>query len=177
MSSPWTAPGADRSEPSHRTGERAALEEWLEYQRSTLLIKCAGLTGDQLAVRAVPPSTISLLGLVRHMSEVERWWLRMHVAREALDDIYCTEERPDADFDDADATRAATDLQAYVSEVAAARIAVAGADLDDVVASRGHKPENTRNVRWIYLHMIEEYARHNGHADLVRERVDGTTGD
>ncbi len=88
MTEKWRAPAAERADPDPIAGERAALEQWLDYHRSTLLVKCAGLTADQLERRAVAPSALSLLGLVRHLTEVERWWFRMHAGREQLDFPY-----------------------------------------------------------------------------------------
>ena len=139
-------------------------------------MKCAGLTADQLKTRAVPPSALSLLGLVRHMTEVERWWFRMHAGGEQIAFEY-SNENESADFDELDDADAQGDLERFVREVAAAREVVRGRSLDDVVASRGHDPERVRDIRWIYIHMIEEYARHNGHADLIRECIDGRVGD
>jgi uncharacterized damage-inducible protein DinB len=176
MTDPWTAPAADRADPPLVSGERAALEAWLDLHRMTLLHKCAGLTAEQLKERAVPPSGLSLLGLVRHLTEVERWWFRMHGAGEDLDWPY-DPDQTGADFDDLDDADARANLDAYVAEIDAARAAVAGKGLDETVPSRGHHPERRRDVRWLYLHMIEEYARHNGHADLLRERIDGSVGD
>ena len=176
MTESWTAPAVERADADRIAPERAALEQWLDFHRSTLLTKCAGLTAEQLKTRAVPPSALSLLGLVRHMTEVERWWFRMHVGGEDLAFPY----DPDStglDFDEVEEADAAANLEAYWEEVAAARAACAGKDLDLVVPSRGDHPERTRDVRWIYVHMIEEYARHNGHADLLREVVDGVTGE
>lgn len=173
----WAAPAVERAEPDRLTGEREALEQWLDFHRATLLWKCAGLTAEQLKARPVPPSRLSLLGLVRHMVEVERWWFRRHAGGERIGEHYCSPDNPDADFDDVDGADPAADLETYRRECDAARAAVAGKDLDEVVPSQGDHPERTRNIRWIYLHMIEEYARHNGHADLVRECVDGATGD
>jgi hypothetical protein len=176
MSETWTAPGIERSEPDLVAGERRSLEQWLDYHRATLLTKCAGLTAVQLKARAVPPSRLSLLGLVRHMVEVERWWFRMHAAGEEIGFIY----DPDAvglDFEEIEGADAAADLETFRRECDAARAAVAGRSLDDVVPSRGDHPERERDVRWLYVHMIEEYARHNGHADLLREAIDGATGD
>src|SRR6266700_1409047 len=135
MSSLWTAPAIDRAWPEGPAAEREALERWLDFHRDTLRAKCAGLTADQLKQRSVPPSKLSLLGLVRHMTEVERWWFRIHAADEDV---------------------------AFQREVELARAAVRGKQLDDVVRSHGHHPANVRDIRWIYLHMIEEYARHNG---------------
>ncbi len=176
MTDEWTAPVLQRADPDRVAGERRALEQWLDYHRVTLQRKCGGLTAEQLKRRAVPPSTLSLLGLVRHMTEVERWWFRMHAAGEELPFPY-DPGQTGADFDDVADADAAENLEAYRREIDAARAAVADKDLDDVVPSRGDHPERTRDVRWIYLHMIEEYARHNGHADLLRESIDGLTGD
>jgi uncharacterized damage-inducible protein DinB len=175
MTEIWTAPRAERIEPATVAGERESLEQWVDYHRATLLTKCAGLTEQQLKQRAVPPSRLSLLGLVRHMLEVERWWFRMHANGEDLTFPY----DPDAaglDFEQLDEADAAADLSAYQRECESARAAVAGRSLDEVVPSRRNPPGPERDIRWIFVHMIEEYARHNGHADLLREAIDGETG-
>jgi uncharacterized damage-inducible protein DinB len=165
-------------EPPLVSGERESLEAWLDYHRATLLTKCAGLTAGQLKQRAVPPSRLSLLGLVRHMTDVERWWLRIHAADRDMPFAYYTREgNPDADFDDLETAEAEANLAAFQREIEEARAAARGKELDEVVPSHGHHPERVRTIRWIYQHMIEEYARHNGHADLLRERIDGVTGD
>jgi hypothetical protein len=176
MSEIWTAPEVERIEPDRIADERTSFEQWLDYHRATLLTKCAGLTAVQLKRRAVPPSRLSLLGLVRHMVEVERWWFRMHAAGEEVGFVY----DPDGvglDFEEIDGADAAEDLATFRRECAAARVAVAARALDEVVPSRGDHPERLRDIRWIFVHMIEEYARHNGHADLLREAIDGATGD
>jgi uncharacterized damage-inducible protein DinB len=177
MTTNWTAPTVERIDPDPISGEREALEQWLDYHRTTLLMKCAGLTAIQLTARSVPPSTMSLLGLVRHMVEVERWWFRIYADGQDLAPPYSTDGDQDADFDGAAEDGAESDLARFQREVQAAREAVAGKGLDDVVPSRGDHPLQPRDIRWIYVHMIEEYARHNGHADLIRERIDGATGD
>jgi uncharacterized damage-inducible protein DinB len=157
-------------------GERRALEGWLEYHRATLLHKCAGLTGDQLIERAVAPSSLSLLGLVRHMTEVERGWFRRNSGGQSeLGEVYCTEEERDGDFDLTNASGAETDLATFAAECALATQAVAGKSLDDTFTHP--RTGNSIDLRWVYVHMIEEYARHNGHADLLREQIDGATGD
>ena len=176
MTDTWTAPAVDRTEPDRIADERTSLEQWMDYHRATLLMKCAGLTAEQLKLRPAPPSTLSLLGLVRHMVEVEQWWFRMHAAGEDVTFPF----DPDSvglDFDAVDDADAAANLDYFRAECDRCRAAVADKTLDDVVPSRGDHPERTRDIRWIYVHMIEEYARHNGHADLLRELVDGTTGD
>jgi uncharacterized damage-inducible protein DinB len=177
MATEWTAPSVARVEPDLIAGERQSLEQWLEFHRETLLMKCAGLSAEQLKARPVPPSSLSLLGLVRHMTEVEQWWFRMHAGTEQIEFAYSTEPYETADFEEIDGADAEADLDRFRSELAAARAAVMEKGLDDVVASRGHHADKTRDIRWIYLHMIEEYARHNGHADLIRECIDGVVGD
>jgi Protein of unknown function (DUF664) len=173
----WTAPQVSRTEPARVAGERESLEAWLDFHRATLLSKCAGLTGEQLKRRAVPPSTLSLLGLVRHMREVERGWFRIHGANQDMEFPYSSEGNEEGDFNDLEDADPAADLAAFQRETELAREAVAGKSLDEVVPSHGHHPERVRDIRWIYLHMIEEYARHNGHADIIREQIDGVTGD
>src|SRR5262249_11046207 len=111
------------------------------------------------------------------MTDVERWWFRVHGTNQEMTFRYFTEDNLDADFEDLDEPDAPAVLAAFWEEVGQARAAVRDLDLDHVVPSHGHHPERVRDLRWIYIHMIEEYARHNGHADLLRERIDGVTGD
>ncbi len=177
MEDPWPVEVPERIDPNRLSSEKQALDEWVDFHRATLLMKCQGLSARQLKTRSVEPSSLTLLGLVRHMSEVERGWFRRHAAREDIDFHYSNDENPDADLLDVDDADASADLAHYVAECALSRAATADLSLDDVVQSRGHYADRTRNIRWIYLHMIEEYARHNGHADLLRERLDGATGD
>lgn len=174
----WTAPAVDRPTIPTVAPEREAAEGLLEYHRATLLWKCAGLTADQLRTRAVPPSSMSLLGLVRHMTEVERYWFRRGVAAERVSFHYWSDSSPDGDFDEVDRADAEADFATYLAEVDAARAIQAAHGFDDTFVRRhGDGTEETLDVRALVLHMIEEYARHNGHADLLREVVDGTTGD
>ena len=175
MTITWTAPDVERPAGANVAPERQAIEELLEYHRATLLWKCAGLTGEQLARRSVPPSSMSLLGLVRHMAEVERVWFRDRLAGEDVGRVYGPW---DTDFDEADAAGAEADFATYAAEADAARAVQAAHGLDDTfVVHRRDGSEETIDVRALLLHMIEEYARHNGHADLLRESVDGNTGD
>ncbi|HZB32021.1 MAG TPA: DinB family protein [Streptosporangiaceae bacterium] len=172
----WTAPDAVRADPPLVGAERSLLEHYLDYHRQTLLMKCAGLTPEQLVARAVPPSTMTLLGLVRHLAEVERSWFRRRLAGEEIDYLYVdVESNPDGEFDDVDPAHAERDFDIYRREVESARAVAAGRSLDDTFAHRYRDVE--MSLRWLYLHMIEEYARHNGHADLLRERIDGATGE
>jgi hypothetical protein len=173
----WTAPEVKRPEPPLVAGERESLDAWLDFHRATLLGRCSGLTAGQLKEHAVPPSGLTLLGLVRHMTDVERWWFRVHGTNQDMTARYYTEDNLNGDFDDLDEPDAPAVVAAFWEEVGLARAAVRDLDLDHVVPSHGHHAERVRNLRWIYVHMIEEYARHNGHADLLRERIDGVTGD
>ncbi len=145
----------------------------LDFHRSTLLMKCAGLTGEQLARAPIAGSNLSLLGLVRHLSKVERIWFRHRFRGEDVANLYSTPEWPDADFEDLDPARAEAEYAALVAEQQAARDAVAGAALDE---SFTDADGDEVSLRLVFLHMIGEYARHNGHADLVRQAVDGVTG-
>jgi uncharacterized damage-inducible protein DinB len=150
------------------------LEAWLDWHRQTLLMKCAGLSAEQLKRRSVAPSTLTLHGLVRHMAEVEREWFRIGVAGQAISSLYSTEAWPTADFDDLEAADPATDFATFAEEVRLAQAVTVGCSLDDTFVRPQRGVEI--NLRWVYVHMIEEYARHNGHADLLRECIDGVTG-
>ncbi|MET8945957.1 DinB family protein [Streptomyces sp. NPDC004542] len=167
----------EREEPAQDADERTMLEGWLEYHRRTLAWKCEGLTDEQLRTASVPPSELSLMGLVRHMAEVERGWFRKVLAGEDPGPIYYSEEDQDGEFH---LTEADTWQEAYgtwQAEIGMARRHAAGFGLDDLSKGTGRSTGEPFSLRWIYSHMIEEYARHNGHADLIRERLDGATGD
>jgi hypothetical protein len=125
--------------------------------------------------RAVEPSNLSLLGLVRHLAEVERSWFRRRIDGQDLAYLYCDDDRPDTDLDDVDSADPAEAFAAYAREVELARVTVSAHPLDEIFFHSAYKRD--MDVRGVYLHMIEEYARHNGHADLLRERIDGVTGD
>jgi hypothetical protein len=166
--SPATAPGS----------ERESLEAWLEFHRATLLMKCEGLTPEQLVTASCPPSSLSLLGLVRHMTGVEPWFHDFDGQPEMECEVFGEEDcwQPTTEH-------VVRDLASYTASVERARAAAAGRDLDDLtdqhhwVADGQPKVLKPTSLRWVYQHMIEEYARHNGHADLIRERIDGAVGD
>jgi uncharacterized damage-inducible protein DinB len=167
----------ERSEPAPDADERTMLEGWLDYHRRTLAWKCEGLTDDQLRTASVPPSQLSLMGLVRHMAEVERSWFRRVLTGEDAGPLYFTEADRDGEFH---LTEADTWQQAYATwqaEIDVARRNAAGFALDDLSRGRSRHTGEPFTLRWIHTHMIEEYARHNGHADLLRERIDGATGE
>lgn len=148
------------------------LDAALDHQRQTLMHKCGGLTSDQLTLRVVEPSSLTLLGLVRHLAEVELTWFRRRFAGLDVPYHYFDEASPEDDFDDLDTADAAADLATFGEEVRLAKATVAGRSLDDTFVHLGSE----RSLRSVYLRLIAEYARHNGHADLIRERIDGQTG-
>lgn len=156
--------------------ERATLLRYLEQYRSTLASKCADLDAEQLARRSVPPSTLSLLGLLRHMAEVERSWFRRLSGEDAAG-IYYTEDDVDGDFTDAvaDDDVVAHAWRSWRDQTAFAdRFVEAHPDLGFEATTPSGRPVQLRDV---LVHLIEEYARHCGHADLLRETIDGRVGD
>jgi len=155
--------------------ERATLTEFLRFQRLTLQLKCEGLDAEQLARRSVEPSTMSLLGLLRHMAEVERGWFRRRFAGNDVPRRYQSEDDPDGDFDGAVPDQAVVDeaWAAWRDEVAFAEQFTRETELDFVGVDSSGSPISLREL---LVHMVEEYARHNGHADLLRERIDGRLG-
>ncbi len=168
---------AQKARPALQAGEREMLAGWMDHHRAILLWKCEGLSDEQLRERAIPPSTLSLLGLVRHMADVERGWFRQVFLGEDVPDVYDRSEDEDADFNFAEGADPAEAFSAFERECAAARKIVAAApDLDALSKKTSQRTGEQFSLRWIVTHMIEEYARHNGHADLLRERIDGTTG-
>ncbi|HEY3482246.1 MAG TPA: DinB family protein [Streptomyces sp.] len=172
---PWIAPDVERSEryPDRRNEpEQEMLRDWLDWHRATLLRKCAGLDATALARRAVPPSNLSLLGLVRHMADTERGWVRQTFRGQQIPDLYYRPDAKDADFEEAGPATAEEDFERYRAECLAVDAALDGAKLDDTFTFA----EQTMSVRWMWQHLVEEYARHNGHADLLRQVVDGSTG-
>jgi hypothetical protein len=160
-----------RPEDPTSNDEPRMLREWLSFYRGMIAWKSRGLSRDQLIASAVPPSHLSLLGLVRHLSEMERAYLRNGVGGASLPLIYCTEQEPDGDFDgvrDADPDAV---FATWREECARADDAI------DAAPSPDTRGQSARSLRWYLVKVIGEYARHTGHADLIRERIDGVTGD
>jgi uncharacterized damage-inducible protein DinB len=167
----------DRARPAQNAGELEMLTGWLEHHRGILIWKCEGLSAEQLRRRAVEPSTLSLLGLVRHMAEVERGWFQQVFVGEDVPDLYDRSADEDADFNDVDQADPAEAFAEFERECAASRQIVEQAQsLDALSKQPSERTGQPWSLRWIVTHMIEEYARHNGHADLLRERIDGATG-
>ena len=162
-----------RTEPPFVLGERAMLEGWLEFHRATLMLKCEGVSDAGRKARPISTSKLSLHGLVRHMGEVERGWFR----RALLDEpdappIWYDPAIEDSELVPLDDADWESDLTTWLEECERSRVAAAPFSLDDTGNGKGEPC----SLRWIYVHMIEEYARHNGHADLIRELVDGNVG-
>ncbi|MGW6564698.1 DinB family protein [Streptomyces sp. NPDC054975] len=166
-----------RVQPPRTADERATLTAMLQFQRDTLELKCAGLTAEQLKERAAPPSGLSLVGLVRHAAEVERGWFRNVINGEDSRSPWTpagSTDWTDFDVDDLDEAGVAEAFTVWREECARARAVVDAARSLDVCGQVG---EEAYSLRYVIAHMIEEYARHNGHADLLRERLDGVTGE
>lgn len=167
-----------RAEPPTTGAELETLIGFLRWQRETLELKCVDLLPEELARRSVEPSTMSLLGLVRHMADVERGWFRWFMAGEDIPDRFSSEEDPDGAFDGAvaDPSVVTQAWEAWRAEVAWADEFVSTHPDLDLLGKRKDKWRGDMSLRWVLVHMIEEYARHNGHADLLRERIDGRLG-
>lgn len=166
-----------RMDPPLRADERTTLTAFLDYQRATLALKCEGLADDQLRDRAVPPSSLSLLGIVRHMVEVERNWFRPVLGGEEMATVFAPDMDWEAAFRDVATANVPEAFEVWQAECEHSRALVtAAADLE-AGGRRGSRGDASFSLRWVLTHMIEEYARHNGHADLLRERLDGSTGE
>lgn len=166
----WPYPDFD---PVATEGERATLVYFLAWQRAAFEQKCAGLDAEQMARRSVEPSAMSLLGLVRHLAGVEAGWFRTVMAGETRRGPFAETGVADADFHGATADPAEVDeaWRVWRAEVAFADAFVDGAP--DLEITGIEKWRGPLSLRWVLIHMIEEYAQHNGHADLLRERIDG----
>ncbi len=162
-----------RTEPAYVLADREMLEAWLDFHRVTLLLKCEGLDDAGRKARPVPTSRLSLHGLVRHMAEVERnWFSRVLLSAPDTPFIWVDPDVEDSELVPLDDADWQADLAAWHAECERSRANAAAKNLDYTGTRRGEPV----SLRWIYTHMIEEYARHNGHADLVRELVDGAVG-
>jgi uncharacterized damage-inducible protein DinB len=162
--------------PMPATDERVLLGGFIDFQRDTLRWKCQGLADEQLRTRSVPTANVTLLGLLRHMADVERFWFREvwngeHFATE----LFSRTDDRDEDWNDLAADTGAAALARLQAEIELARKNVAATDLD-AVFTREDTGERV-SARWILIHMVEEYSRHNGHADLLREAIDGQVGE
>ncbi|MGH3876035.1 MAG: DinB family protein [Actinophytocola sp.] len=164
----------ERIDPPVTGGERETLRGFLDYHRATLSWKCDGLSDEELRRRSMPPSTLSLLGLVRHLAEVERTWFRKVMAGEDIPNVWSADNDYQVAYDPTGSTRAEA-FAAWQAEVEHARRIEREAESLDVTAPN-KRHGGVVSLRWVLLHLIHEYARHNGHADLLREGVDGTVG-
>jgi hypothetical protein len=169
----WLAPQFERIDEPFTGAERPMLEGFLDYHRASLLMRCSGLTASQLAERSVPPSTLSVLGIVRHLTDVERTYFRIRWGRERIAMYYSTPDRPDDAFDDVDPAFAQRDLERLVAEQNMARRAAADLPLETIFVNERW---GEMSLRWALIHITAEYAAHTGQADLIRERIDGKKG-
>jgi uncharacterized damage-inducible protein DinB len=168
----WNAPPPEPVDGPLTGEDRPMLEGYLAWQRATLLNICAGLTGEQLAQRAIASSNLSLLGLIRHLAKVERIWFRQRAAGEDVEPMYDLALGKDHDYEALDPDEAPDAVARLQQEWQRADASVAEMRFDDVFYHDGVP----FSLRMVYIHMIGEYARHNGHADLLREALDGVTG-
>ncbi|WP_412076650.1 DinB family protein [Streptomyces xanthophaeus] len=164
----------ERISPPMTGDERETLRAYLDFHRATLAMKCEGLTDEQLRRASMPPSTLSLLGLVRHMAEVERHWFRRVLSGEDLPHLWSDTHDFQAAYDASGSSRAEA-FTAWEAEVAHSRRIEAAAESLEVTVLVPRWEEKA-SLRLLMLHLIHEYARHNGHADFLREAIDGTTG-
>lgn len=163
-------PDDDRPHLPQVAGEREALTAQLEHFRATLELKCRDLTPEQALTRSMSPSTMSLHGLVRHLASVERWWFQQNFERRDVRFLFGATD----DFDPPADADFSADLEAWRRECAVSREILAAHDLDDT--ARPLDWSDVVDLRWVVLRMITEYARHCGHADLLREGIDGRVG-
>lgn len=178
MSDRWADPANDPRSYGNPQGEKATLREYLGNYRLTLEMKCGGLDPEQLARRSVPPSSLSLLGLIRHLAQMENhWFQRVLQGRTDLPRLYKTDDDADADFHGAVADPAVVEeaFATWKAQIAAADEWLDALDEDDLGRNVVYGGE-TVSIRDVLVHVVEEYARHAGHADLLRECVDGRTG-
>jgi uncharacterized damage-inducible protein DinB len=162
-----------RVRPTYVLGERELLDGWLEFHRATLLVKCEGLDDAQRKARPIATSDLSLHGLVRHMAETERnWFQRILLRDQAISQIWYDAEATNSSLPSITEADWAADLAVWECECRASSDTASRYDLDYT----GEWREKRVSLKSIYLHMIQEYARHNGHADLIRELLDGSVG-
>ncbi|MGC1418703.1 MAG: DinB family protein [Acidimicrobiales bacterium] len=154
--------------------ERDQLDSWLTSYRETLLVKCNGLTTEQMKRRPVETSSLSLLGIIRHMTFVEQVWFERIFAGKDVIEYYKQADDRDADFNNLDELTVLEVVANYEHAIEVSHEIAQGQDLS--TTSTLEWRHRYVDLRWIFLHMIEEYARHCGHADLIRELIDGVTG-
>ena len=165
----------ERVRPPLVADESTMLTAWLDYHRETLAQKMDRVDPARVREATVAPSTLSLLGLVRHLADNERYWFREVVAGEQVDEYWAPESDPEADFSGAHPDGPDADVAEWRRAVAESRDVMVGRSLDDLTTKVF--PKGRMSLRWVVVPMIEEYARHNGHADLLRERLDGVVGE
>jgi Protein of unknown function (DUF664) len=178
----------ERLELPATAGERTLLTCFLDFQRDALVRKCAGLSDEQLRRRSVASSNLTLLGLVRHLAGVERWYFQSVIEGSSPGSLFEATDDPDEDFNHLDAATGESTFVMWRGEIEQSRRIAAGLPLEHVgtvpgdpieIAAGTSHPTHGRSysLRWVLLHMIDEYARHLGQADIVREAIDGQVGE
>ncbi|HEY5091892.1 MAG TPA: DinB family protein [Acidimicrobiales bacterium] len=156
--------------------EEHSLWTFVDFERATLAMKCAGLSDEQLATVANPPSTLSLLGLLRHMANNERYWYEEIFLGRKVPAHFASKTDEDADFDQLDSMSVSEVVDVWLTQCDVTRSIVKGRSLDEVSVDKPEYLESPANLRFLAMHSIEEYARHCGHADFLRQQIDGSTG-
>jgi hypothetical protein len=164
----------ERVRPPLVADESTMLVAWLDWHRETLAQEVSGVDPERMREATAAPTTLTPLGLVRHMADNERYWFREVVAGEQVEDYWAPEDDPEADFRGAHPDGPEADVAVWRAAVAESRAVLTGRSMDDLCAKES--PAGPGSVRWVVVHMIEEYARHNGHADVLRERLGGVVG-
>jgi len=172
MPNSWTAPSIEPVDGPLTGPDRPILESFLQWERATLVNICAGLTAEQLAMQPVPSTNLSLLGLVRHMAKVERTWFRIRAGATGIDPLYDLALGKDHDFEHIVADDAPAAFEQLQEEWRLGDAAVVDLPMDHTFLNHGED----MSLRMMYVHMIGEYARHNGHADILRQAIDGVSG-
>jgi len=162
---------ASPGDPDQLAPERDLLLDWLAFHRTALARNCAELTPSQLIERSAPPSDLSLLGLVRHLTEMEHWYLEGTLTDGGVGPLYCPNDDPDGDILGLDESMVEPSMARWREQSTASDALLGSVALDDLSRS------GRSTVRWCVLKVLQEYARHNGHADLIRERIDGAIGE
>lgn len=174
----WRATAPSPVDPPPTGAERAMLEGWLDFHRTTLLAKCDGLNDQQRKHRPIATSLMSLHGLMRHTADVERNWFQRAIGHQPdMPGIYLTSDNTDADWAPLDDADWGADVAIWQEECERSRQTAAAHSLDDTGTGLRGGQYGEFSLRWVYNHMIEEYAQHNGHADLIREMIDGRVSD
>lgn len=166
----------ERVEPAVVANETEMLVGFLEYQRATLALKCEGLDSQQAARRSAPPSTLSPLGIIRHLTDAETFWFVDRFGGEKAQNLYRSSEHPNAAFDDLDGADLDESLERWSQACELSRQIVANAQSMNQLSKGTYRNDQHFTLGWMVHKLTAEYTRHNGHIDLLREAIDGEVG-